>query len=315
MTGYVTDGAGTLWQLPAPVEWEMEYGVGTPCDSFLVRCPWSAAGLGSPETWVGFQAEHGGERVFTGVVDECAVSLTRRGCLLELSGRGMAALLLDNEALGRDYQLATLEDIVQNHVAPYGIETLAAAGLPHVERFRVDTGSSEWTVVDEFARRYGGVTPRFDRRGRLILSAWEDRTALVLDDGVPLTAAERRDKRYGVLSEVLVRDRYSGAVEAVVNENFSAQGGRARRVMTVPGRSAGQAMRDTGAFQLQESAREREELELTVALPFYAMPGELVRVARTGFAWNGTYRVARSAAGMDGDGYWTRLTLRPPENV
>ena len=32
----------------------------------------------------------------------------------------MAALLLDNEALGQDYGTATLEDILRDHVAPMG---------------------------------------------------------------------------------------------------------------------------------------------------------------------------------------------------
>ena len=63
-----------------------------------------------------FTAEHEGERVFTGLVDECEVSTGPRGCLLEVSGRGMAARLLDNEALGQDYLSATQADILRDHV-------------------------------------------------------------------------------------------------------------------------------------------------------------------------------------------------------
>lgn len=49
-----------------------------------------------------------------------------------MAGRGMAARLLDNEALGADYQVATVEDILRDHVAPYGIETVRGAELPPV---------------------------------------------------------------------------------------------------------------------------------------------------------------------------------------
>ena len=114
MKAFVTDVRGAVWQLPPARKWELEYGIGTPCDSFYLICPWQMGLETRPEDWVGFHAEHEGERVFTGVVDECEVTLGDRGCQIELSGRGMAALLLDNEALGQDYQLATLEDILRD---------------------------------------------------------------------------------------------------------------------------------------------------------------------------------------------------------
>jgi len=309
---FVTDAAGAVWELPSALRWEMEYGVGTPCDSFFFRCPWKI-GLEQQKNWVGFTAEHGGERVFTGRIDECEMVVDGNGCVLELSGRGMAALLLDNEALGQDYQLATLEDILRDHVTPYGIEAGEVPALSRVPRFRVDTGSSEWTVLETFLRACGGGTPRFDRQGRLILTPWEDSSTLAIDDRTPLTRLCCRDRRYGVLSEILVRDRYSGGVEPVRNEPFCALGGSARRVLTMEGRANHGEMRSTGQEQLRRSGRELEELELTVPSPFFAMPGQLVRVERGGFGRNGLYRAAKSTVGADENGYWTRLTLRPPE--
>ena len=172
MRAFVTDVQGTVWELPPARKWEMEYGIGTPCDSFFLTVPWKNTMETKGKDWVSFHAEHEGERVFTGVVDECEVSLSDRGCVLELSGRGMAALLLDNEALGQDYQLATLEDILRNHVTPYGIVAADRPALPCVPRFRVDVGSSEWTVLEKFLRAAGGGQPRFDALGRLILSRW-----------------------------------------------------------------------------------------------------------------------------------------------
>ena len=163
MRGYVTDTAGRQWLLPQPTAWRMEHTAGTPCDSFWMRCPWEAGSGTKPGEWSRFWAEHGGERVFTGVVDECQVEQSGNGSVLELSGRGMAALLLDNEALGQDYGTATLEDILRDHVRPYGIQAAAGAKLPPVSPFSVATGSSEWSVVYDFARYYGGVAPRFDR--------------------------------------------------------------------------------------------------------------------------------------------------------
>ena len=82
MTAYVVDAGGQRWTLPDPTAWRLEYTSGTPCDSFWLRCLWDRENTARPDSWVEFFAEHEGERVFTGLVDECEVSLSRRGRLL-----------------------------------------------------------------------------------------------------------------------------------------------------------------------------------------------------------------------------------------
>lgn len=315
MTGYVSDGAGTRWALPPLTAWRLEYTAGVPCDSFWLRCLWDGDNPTRPGSWVGFAAEQEEERVFTGLVDECEVSLTGQGRFLEVSGRGMAARLLDNEALGQDYLCATQADLIRDHVTPYGITVAPGARLPPVPQFSVAAGSSEWSVVYDFARYYGGTAPRFDRRGRLVLTGWNDSRERVVDDKTGLIALVRRDKRYGALSQVLVRDRWSGQVETVESAAAQAAGVRARRVITMPARSSYKAMRYSGQFQLDKSAAELERLELTVGEAFCAWPGDLVTVRRTGWDWNGRYRAAQVTVGMDESGLWSRLELAPPEFV
>lgn len=313
MTAYVTDAKQVRWALPRPVAWRLEYTAGVPCDSFWLRCVWDENNTTRPEDWVGFTAEYQGERVFTGVVDECEVSVTGQGRLLELSGRGMAALLLDNEALGQDYQVATQLDIIRDHVQPYGISVASKGKLPPVSQFSVSTGSSEWSVVYEFARYYGGVAPRFDREGRLVLTGWDDSEERVVDDSVPLISLVRRDKRYGVLSQVMIRDRWGGTAETVTNKKFAAAGGRARRIITLPAKNAYKSMRYSGQFQLDKSASELFRMEVTIGQPFCAWPGDLVAVRRKGLDWNGQYRAVQVTVGMDGAGRWSRLELADPD--
>ena len=295
--------------------WRLEYTSGVPCDSFWLRCPWEGGSGTSPADWVTFSAHREGERVFTGVVDECQVSLSASGGMLEVSGRGMAALLLDNEALGQDYSTATQADILRDHVTPYGIEVVPGTPLPAVSQFSVATGSSEWSVVYDFTRYHGGVVPRFDREGQLVLGGWTDSQERIVGDGARVTELVCRDKRYGALSQVLVRDRFSGVVQTVENKEFLAAGGRARRVVTMPGRSSYKAMRYTGQFQLDKSAAELERLEVTVGEPFAAWPGDLVRLQRSGWERNGLYRAAQVTVGLDAKGYWTRMELARPDFV
>lgn len=101
-------------------------------DSFQLTCLWEPDSGNDLAEAVSFTAEENGERLFTGVVDECERGWDTAGGPLTVAGRGMAARLLDNEALGADYQVATVEDILRDHVAPYGIETVRGAELPPV---------------------------------------------------------------------------------------------------------------------------------------------------------------------------------------
>ena len=313
MTGCVTDAGQARWTLPRPLAWRLDYTAGVPCDSFWMRCVWDGNNATKPEDWVEFTAEHEGQRVFTGVVDECEVSVSPKGRLLEISGRGMAARLLDNEALGQDYQIATQADILRDHVRPYGISVAPGAKLRPVEQFSVLNGSSEWSVVYEFARYYGGVSPRFDREGRLVLTGWDGADPRVVDDTAPLISLVRRDRRYGVLSQMLIRDRWSGRVETLANRAFAAAGGQARQIITLPSRNSYKAVRYSGQFQLDKSASQWKRMEVTVGRAFCAWPGELVAVRRSGLDWNGEYRAVEVGVGMDESGYWSRLELADPD--
>lgn len=316
MTAYLILNDGTRRKLPELLEWKLEYGCGTPCDSFRVVCLWNSVNDSLLDKAVRFEAFEKDECVFNGVVDESEVCWSTQGCRLEVDGRGLAALLLDNEATGTDYGVATIQDILKDHVQPYGIQVIQKEKFPAVERFGIAYGCSEWSVLYQFARYHGGVTPRFDRQGRLILSLWQDDTVRKIDDHVPVTELSAHNRRYGVLSEVWVREAgNSPAVHRVVNEVFKAAGGQCRRMVTMPGKSNYQAMRYQGEYQLKQSQKEQRKLELEVALPFCAWPGELIRLERSGWGHNGLWRVAQATASMDDRGYRTRMELVPPDTM
>ena len=309
MECHVTMGDGAVLQLPTVIEWTFRYGMGTPCDSFEAVCLWEMGRELELEGACRFYADHEGERVFTGVVDEYACAMDSQGSRLELSGRGMAALLLDNEAMPAEYQQATWADIRADHVAPYGIETVGGGGLEPVRTFHVTSGVSEWSVVEEYLRYYNGLTPRFDRQGRLVAQPPEDGAALLVDDRAAVSALEYRHDRYGVLSQVVVRQRTAGGSQTVTDEAFAAQGGRARRVVSVPNTTGTAAMRYTAQYQLQASRSGRRRCTLTMAGGFLAQPGQLVQVARTGFGANGLYRAAQVQVTCGREGLYTRMEL------
>lgn len=308
-------GSGETLKLPRAIRWEFCYGTGEPCDSFFVRCLWESGQEKNLSAACRFWADWDGERVFTGVVDDFAVICGKDGLYLELSGRGMAALLLDNEALPAQYQKATRNDIVADHVAPYGVETVGGSGLPAVSNFTVTSGVSEWSVVKEFACYYGGVVPRFDRLGRLVLDGHSDGEVLHLDGTIPVTAWEYREERYGVLSKVAVRQRSSGSVQWVADPDFLAEGGCARRVITVPNTTGSAAMRYSANYQLRASRAERVRLTAAMAGGFLAQPGQLVQVELPRCGAGGLYRAARVEVSCGEEGLSTTLVLGEPDSM
>ena len=121
MKGYITTCGGAQFELPVLLKWELSYTGSVPCDSFTLRCPYEAAMAETLRSAVRFTAREDGTVEFAGVVDECGVTCDEKGLQLEVSGRGMAALLLDNEAEAVTYQRAALSEILKDHAAACGV--------------------------------------------------------------------------------------------------------------------------------------------------------------------------------------------------
>lgn len=303
---------GTIYTLPTLTSWEFSYGTGTPCDEFSLSTLWTADTQAVLSKGMRFSAKEGNTPLFYGVVDEYYCQWDDNGGTLEVRGRGMAALLLDNEALGADYLVATCADILQNHVTPYGIQVVTYTTLPAVSDFSIDHGSSQWQVLYEFACYHGGVVPRFDRQGRLILGDDPTLGTVTLTDGIPLRSLSYQETRYGVISEVLVRDGSTETIQQVLNEDWIAKGGMCRRVITLPGKNSYQALRYSGSYQIEASQEEQILLTLTVGELFVAIPTQLVSLSFTQPSINGIYRVSQIETGVDGDGVYSTLTLINP---
>lgn len=304
---------GEEYRINQAISWHIGYGLGAPCDSFQLLCPWMTGQETILEQALRIRVLYEGELVFVGVVDEWEVCRGKQGQTLELNGRGMQALLLDNEALGADFGAATLDDILSRYVVPLGIQVAERGKLPFVQGFSVKAGSSCWQVLYQFARYHGGVTPRFDRKGRLLLSLWKNEAQLCIDDHLPVKRLVLRGKRYGVLSQVQVQNRTTMALQTVRNEEFIQKGGACSRVLTVPRNTGYQSMRYTAQFQLEQSKREQKRVEVVLALPFAAWPGDVLELALSNFDGKGQYRILESRVSLGESGYETELLLGDPQ--
>ena len=222
----------------------------------------------------------------------------------------MAALLLDNEAESVSYQWATMEEILKNHVTPYGIVCTGYDAVTAAARYRVANGSSQWKALNDFAALHGGIAPYFDKTGALEVKKNRKATRVSIDAKTPVTALAYCDKRYGVIAEALVVDSKAGVKQSVKNEAFCARGGTSRRVFYVPARSGTQAMRYTGEYQIAKSKEGAETLRVTIAGRFTAAPGDIAAVSGTKIGIVGNFRVIECVRRFGESGEACEVTMQ-----
>lgn len=312
MTGKIYTADHHIYELPPLLSWRVTHTGAVPCDSFSVTFVYQKEMAQALRMAAGFAAEEKGETMLRAVVDEYTVDLDGGGLTATVSGRGYAARLLDNESRPVTYQECTLEEILRNHVTPYGVSCAEAADIRAGSVYTVAAGTSQWKAVEGFCRTYGGFSPRFSRDGVLLAGPEKAGRTVSIGDGDPVLACTLREDHYGVLTEALVIDKTQNRSYSVENPEMIAKGGQCRRVVYTPGQSTWAAMRYTGEYQIQRSREDEWSLEVTLPGRFLAFPGDRAAVSLGRIGISGTFRVAEAENRFDRqDGAVLTLTLRP----
>lgn len=309
MEAFLTNVWGGQYKLPLLLEWNFSYGAALPCDAFEVSFLFDAAMYPVLRDAVRFYADEDGKTVFTGIVDDFEISVSEKGSVAAVHGRGLAALLLDNEAGAAQYYSASLDTVLTGYVYPFGITNIKNIANISPQALNVESGESCWKVLEDFVRFGCGTRPRFDESGRLLIGRQEGKKRII-DAKTAVTAQTLRSRRYGVLSEAVVKNKAAGTSTTVVNEAFRASGGACRRVVNVPRKTLFNAMRATGEYQITRSMEDRFSISLTVPALFAAFPGDVVTLADTPVGAAGTYDVARATCFADGERAGTEIILK-----
>jgi len=284
-----------VYDLPPLLEWTVVHTGGVPCDSYSVTFLFERELMPYLEKAAGFMGIENGRIVSRGIVDEYTVELGENGMTATLSGRGAAARLLDNESRPVTYENATLAEIIRCHVTPYGIVTREIADVRADSVFTAAAGVSQWKVLSDFCRTYGGFLPRFAVNGAMLAVPERDSgKRLVIDDTAPVLSCTLREDHYGVLTEALVIDKKNNISYSVKNPDMIAKGGQCRRVVYTPGQSTWAAMRYTGEYQIEQSRQEEKEIVVTLPGSFLAFPGDRVTLILERMGLRGTFRVAET---------------------
>jgi len=310
MTGRIITYDHAVYDLPVLLEWKLIYTGSVPCDEFSVTCLYSAEMAEALHRAVSFLAMDGTALLLRGIVDEYLISQSAAGRTVTITGRGLAARLLDNESRAVTYQAATLEEILRSHVTPYGIPCTRAASVRASSVYTVASGTSQWKALEEFCRTYGGFSPRFQRDGSLVAAAESGGSRFSIGDDTALVSLTKRENHYGVLSEVLVIDKTRNVFYSVKNQDFLSRGGQCRRVLYTPGQSTWGAMRYTGEYQIAQS--KGDEAVLTACLPgtLAVSPGDRVALDVSACGLTGEYRVSETEQYGSPSGATTTLTMK-----
>ena len=291
MTGRIFTADHHVYDLPPLLSWNVRHTGTVPCDSWSVTAVYQPEMLTVLRMAAGFAAIENGMTQLRGIVDEYTVELDSRGMTVTLSGRGYAARLLDNESRPVTYEQVTLRELIRCHAEPYGISCGAAADLRSTVPYTAGVGISQWKVISEFCRTYGGFLPRFAKTGELLATPEQDSgKRIILDSGSPVLNCRIREDHYGVLTEALVIDKRQNVSYSVKNPEMIAKGGQCRRVIYTPGRSTWDAMRYTGEYQIQQSKKEEQAVTVTLPGSFDAFPGDRVTVRLEKLGLTGTDR-------------------------
>jgi len=305
----ITDGSGQ-WLLPVLTGFTLDTGLWDGCGSFQVEFPWDLSGCSALEQAQELTFLDEGQTVFVGTVDEVEMELGSRGRLCRITGRSLAARLLDNQAPGCEFAAAQLEEILRRYVTPFGITQVQADSLPPVSGFLAETGSSCWQVLAGFCRHSAEVRPRITADGTLVLRRHPTGKQIVITDSCGCTELCRRIQRYGRISRQILTNRVTGAAYVWDNEKFLAENGQSQRVTTQSG-SLIRATWRTAQQRIDDAEREREVLRITMPGGFLAEPGDTAKLQMSGLAVEGNYTVRWARTVLDGNGLRCSLELGP----
>ena len=308
MRGYIQTCDGAQFALGSMLSWEITLTGGVPCDEFCVRC--AAEGEVAPvmERAVRFFARRGGEDVFCGVVDAYAITKNERGTVLCIEGRGMAALLLDNEVQSQTYQYVTAGELIRTLAVPLGIQCGECAQLA-ASNFSIEAGASVWGALESFAKASARYLPYMSTMGVLSLAPCSQDILHVIGGASPLLDFTYESRRYGVISEILTIPRGGGYGQTVRNERFCALGGSCRRVVYLPAKGKAVSRADTPQYQIEQSEKDARVLCVTLEGWSNVFPGERVQFLRGEPEIDGIYRTAQRQSVCEGGGERTILTL------
>ncbi len=246
----------------------------------------------------------GGTLYFSGIVDEQHEILALSGMTVKISARGMAAPLLDSEALPQTYRNPSLPSLYNRHAAPFGLAgcrgpTNAACGEMTVEK-----GTSDWQMLEQFCREFLKTSPRVTVEGIFDASGKPCRELRFGTSGIPYYALEYRRNWYPLLSDVYVQTEKGGAYTACLHGELARQHGILRkRYLSVSASASAEKL-------LADSVSDSLELRVRCYGWYDAEPGDTAEIDCPAFGNLPRARVQGASYSLDSSGKTCTIFLK-----
>ena len=307
MTGIVKSAKGEASQLPTLLQWSVKRTDGEPCDSFSVQFACGKETKAVLEQAAEFQAYEKGKLVFTGIVDDFELRLGKDGALAEVTGRGMAAKLMDMQTAAAEYVSAQLTDILNAYVRPCGVLKIDAEKMGPVSNFVVQTGATCYQALAGFCRHSAEIYPRFLADGTLVLKKEAPGKDITLSGGI--LRAQYVRNRYGVAARQVLINTRNGARQEASYAAFQAVGGTRVQYAGRTGDKIRATFR-TAKQRLDDTKRDEKLLYVTCAGSFLAEPLDRVSLSVPALGVSGTFTVQEVQSNCDETGLTCTLVLR-----
>lgn len=265
----------------------------------------------SPGELRGAEIHHAGRLLFSGEMDEQALSLSGSGNLLSLEARTRGALLLDNEAIPRTYQNLSLQALFGICAAPYGFTLRCPLKTIVMGEFTVGKGMSEWEALRSFSLRCYGISPFLQGNDTVVVDRPAFGNTFTLTNsgtGVRFLMLEYRNNRCAPISRILFRDE-TGRYESALYHPAVERLGIVRKRYVIPADEFLDQYRMDAVQRIHRSLWENEEI-LALAPGFLDIrPGQGARVRHQGMTFEGFY-LEEATYSADKGGVFTKLSLR-----
>ncbi len=282
------------WEEASPLALVLRRDADTPADSLEVT--FDAKKPVTAETPCALMVYAGDTVLFSGIVDEHSILMDDTGREEFFSCRSRIGLLMDNEAMPGVLRMPSLRLMEKLFLSPFGL-TLGQNGTsPKGGELTVEKGTSCFTVLRQFARRFLGTELHCTKDGTVLFSERVPEKIKLQS----VMAAEILYQPYARISRVVVQNTHSGAYNTVYENPVK---GGALRVRYL---SAGALSAPKTVFAAGE--RKAVRVRVTCAAWIDATPGDLCDLSRFGAEFS-AMRLESLCCRVTRDGEKTELTF------
>lgn len=217
---------GEMFDLPAPISIAVSCDEDAPADQYVAVFP-----MEKPVLFTGIRADFSqGNYNFKleGIVDSREWVRSASGCLLRVTARSRAALLLDNEAVPKTMTTPSLEKVFCEHVKPYGFTGFVGDSRSFTGELVITKGMSEWQAVEEFCMTFLHCRP-YVKGNILYAGTAESPRSVGFGEEITYGRVAVLEEDFQRISELRIRQPHASGYKKIVYDLESRDLGIVRR--------------------------------------------------------------------------------------